>query len=152
MRGALIAIVCAAATGCDEEANAGFMPGPHQTCEEVEGLAPCCEPPDPSEIECPEGTKLYVDGSGNAYSAICRSEPQGPIEGPYVSWTPPLDDAPPRHGYMAWGTTTTRFACSHSGRLAWEQDISSGCYVQCYEPDGRPSVPCWRQPEECKEE
>jgi len=117
----------------------GAEPLPHETCEEVEGLAPCCDPPEVSPAACAELGGEYEenrDEEGRLWRKGCNSTEEGAaalrvvrfdLEG---GWVTKFDSA---------DAPTIGTICVSTGRVGYvvrSDETGPVCLEGCWGDDG----------------
>lgn len=124
---------------CGDDSSGGGLP--HETCEAVDGLAPCCDPPAADEIVCPEGAERRELESG---TVECRKQDR--VVGNLVRFT--------GDGLLAgYGSTdvggegiscsTTTGRMRRRGRVT--DEFGRSCGLECWDDEGGPitcEMPC----------
>lgn len=133
------------ANDCDEADELSLCGLPHTTCTPVEGGAPCCSPPDPRSIECPEGTELHVNRweAGERGSIGC-AVPGGEVSGS----NGPLVAIDPDQWVAGYGDSNMEITNCWPSGLIKQRSRRTGpgtvdwCRVECYDEGGEASDHC----------
>ena len=123
---------------CGDDSSGGGLP--HEACESVDGLAPCCDPPAADEIVCPEGSTR-----SEAAGVACR-DAEGILVGRYLSLIPSgavsvySDTAVGGEG-VSCNTDTERM----TQRFRNIDEFGRSCEIECWDDEGMPTTcesPC----------
>ena len=126
-------VISLAPMACGDDGSSGGGL-PHETCEAVEGLAPCCDPPAADELVCPEGAERreFEDGS-----VRCKAGDR--TVGPYVTYA---GDGPiAGYGNADVGGVDT--SCNaETGRMMRRGKVTDefgrSCELECWDDEGGP--------------
>ena len=134
---AFLLALCPFACGDDGSSGGGL---PHETCEAVAGLAPCCDPPAADEIVCPEGSTR-----SEAAGVACR-DADGLLVGDLIITRPDAvvtayGSADVGRESVSCNTETGRM----DGRFRNLDEFGRSCELECWDDEGVPitcEMPC----------
>lgn len=153
-RSTLLYAALFALAACDDGAEVSEVLLPHEACEEIEGLAPCCDPPTLEETaaSCPPGTEWVPNPGGGRCRWASDDEFDGVNMGPFFTWgfNDDLEIVGVR-GYGSWGEAGVSIRCSvDTGRMlargGWRHDsdlpeghpnpYTQSCVTDCWDETG----------------
>ena len=129
-RAALASAVFILAACGDDSSSAD--PLPHEACETVEGLAPCCDPPAVEDLVCDEGAEVVREERGDTISDDCLKD--GVLAGDRIGRRASGVVDEYRHGAVV-------VVCNReTGRMSTLFDLSGNCSKGCWDATGMSST------------
>ncbi len=129
-----------ALAGCDDGSGGGGGL-PHETCEDAEGRAPCCDPPAVEDLVCDEGATVQDETSETFVTFVCRQPGQTRFAGDLVAYRATYAQGAEgaELNYSVAGTVTK---CGPNGRKLQAYSQATACIETCWDADGSESDWC----------